>query len=229
MPGSSDAGSSSSSTTFAYLPSGSPQLPFAFTPSPHSLPTLAGQVSPCSLMFPGPQPVILPLCLMPMETSFPICDHMHESIAGPCKHTSIFPLREHLIMSCLQSCTSGIWPAASLNLWHCQGVIPVHICRVACAHHTCHRHPPYQGATSVLWQSYVGHHGVARLAPAAMMAAAAPQLLALRSQHTRNTMQSIFCLDTLHIRLCEAPLLHSQYLHQSGVKFALLCTCALCL
>lgn len=45
--GSSDAGSSSNSTTFAYLPSGSPQLPFAFTPSPHSLPTLAGQVLHC--------------------------------------------------------------------------------------------------------------------------------------------------------------------------------------
>ena len=45
VAGSSDAGSSSNSTTFAYLPSGSPQLPFAFTPSPHSLPTLAGQVS----------------------------------------------------------------------------------------------------------------------------------------------------------------------------------------
>lgn len=45
LPGSSDAGSSNSSTTFAYLPSGSPQLPFAFTPSPHSLPTLAGQGS----------------------------------------------------------------------------------------------------------------------------------------------------------------------------------------
>ncbi len=44
MPGSSDAGSSTSSATFPYLPSGSPQLPFAFTPSPHSLPTLAGQV-----------------------------------------------------------------------------------------------------------------------------------------------------------------------------------------
>ena len=44
VAGSSDAGSSSNSTTFAYLPSGSPQLPFAFTPSPHSLPTLAGQV-----------------------------------------------------------------------------------------------------------------------------------------------------------------------------------------
>ncbi|KAL0035164.1 hypothetical protein WJX79_004130 [Trebouxia sp. C0005] len=45
MPGSSDAGSSTSSATFPYLPSGSPQLPFAFTPSPHSLPTLAGQGS----------------------------------------------------------------------------------------------------------------------------------------------------------------------------------------
>lgn len=45
FPGSSDAGSSSSSATFAYMPSGSPQLPFAFTPSPHSLPTLAGQGS----------------------------------------------------------------------------------------------------------------------------------------------------------------------------------------
>lgn len=44
LPGSSNAGSSTSSATFAYLPSGSPQLPFAFTPSPHSLPTLAGQV-----------------------------------------------------------------------------------------------------------------------------------------------------------------------------------------
>ena len=51
MPGSSDAGSSSSSTTFAYLPSGSPQLPFAFTPSPQSLPSLAGQV--CFLLLFG--------------------------------------------------------------------------------------------------------------------------------------------------------------------------------
>ena len=49
MPGSSDAGSSTSSATFPYLPSGSPQLPFAFTPSPHSLPTLAGQVRPFML------------------------------------------------------------------------------------------------------------------------------------------------------------------------------------
>lgn len=53
--GSSDAGSSSNSTTFAYLPSGSPQLPFAFTPSPHSLPTLAGQGSMrSSYMSPSP-------------------------------------------------------------------------------------------------------------------------------------------------------------------------------
>lgn len=50
VPGTSETGSSSSSATYAGLLSGSPQLPFAFTPSPHSLPTLADrQVAPPAL------------------------------------------------------------------------------------------------------------------------------------------------------------------------------------
>ena len=50
VPGSSETGSSSSSATYAGLLSGSPQLPFAFTPSPHSLPTLADRQVCCFVL-----------------------------------------------------------------------------------------------------------------------------------------------------------------------------------
>ena len=97
VAGSSDAGSSSNSTTFAYLPSGSPQLPFAFTPSPHSLPTLAGQV--CTALF-------------------------YRQIAFTAMSTGLAPfLLHHALLSCHSACNFYLVFAAS-TCWLCQAPVP---------------------------------------------------------------------------------------------------------